>query len=140
MTQSHYPSLCLLLNIHEAVWYRVEENRVEALASYAVEKDSYEDHEGGFGRGGGEPDVVTSLRDEEERHNLREIAEKTAELWRAGGFVHLTCVLHERFKNHFLEEIKKALPNVEPKLLFGNKTKADKKEILALFKDSLKVV
>jgi len=137
---NHYPSLFLLLNVHEAVWYRVEENKVEEVASYKDEKDSYEDHEGQFGRSGGEPDVLNAQTKNEQVHNFREIATKTATIWKENGYVHLTCALHERLKNQFLDELKKVLNDVSPKLIFGNRTKAGKKEVLEMFQDSLKVV
>ncbi|MFH1286593.1 MAG: hypothetical protein ABII02_02480 [Candidatus Magasanikbacteria bacterium] len=139
-TQSHYPSLFLLLNVHDALWYRVKENNVEQLASYTDEKDTFEDHEGGFGRGSGEPDIMNAQKKEETEHNFKQIVERTAEIWEAHEFKLLTVAIHERFKNIFLNELNRGLHGVEPNFIFGNRTKAGKKEVLELFKESLKVV
>ena len=139
-TSSHYPSLFLLLNVHQARWYRVDENKVEELQSYSDEKDSFEDHEGQFGRGGGEPDVMNAQKKAEVETNFKDIAEKTAEIWKENGYEHLAISIHERYKNQFLDELGKAVGDVEPLIVLGNRIKAGKKEILELFKKSLQVI
>lgn len=145
MKNTHYPSLFLLLNVHSAIWYRVEENKVEQLAIFEDEKDRYQDREGFFGRTGtaggrGEPDVINARRKAERDTNFKDIAAKTVEVWKADGYKHLIVALHERFKNIFTSDLAKVLKNARPKFVFGNRTKAGKKEILEMFKESLKVV
>lgn len=146
MLNTHYPSLFLLLNVHEAHWYRVHEDRVEEIVQYEDKKDTYLDREGFFGNTGkgvvgrvGEPDVMNARREEERHHNLREIAEKTALIWKEGGFVHLTCAVPEQHKGLMHDELERALPSVKIKWLYGNYTGANEPKVLAFFKESLKV-
>jgi hypothetical protein len=140
MPQAHYPSLFLLLNVHKAHWYRVNENGVEELGAYHDKKDTYEDHEGGFGRHGGEPDTINALRKEEMHHNLRAIAEETASLWKGGGFVHLTCAVPEQHKGLMGDELDRVLPGIKVAWLFGNYATSEKDDVRRLFGESLKVI
>lgn len=147
VTTSHYPSLFVTMNTHEAVWYRINERSTEKIRDASLKKESYTDHEGFFassGRGvsmsGGEPDVVTRLRDEEERVNMRGLVKQTAEIWKQEKFVHLVCAAPKQLKNLAAKELKKLLPSVPAKYVYGNYTYETKKRIRELFQESLKAV
>lgn len=147
MPLSHYPSLFVTLNTHEAVWYRIAENKTDKIRDTSLKKERYTDHEGffassgrGVSMGGGEPDMVTRMRDQEEEKNMHELVKQTVAVWDEDLFEHLVCAVPDQLKNLAAKEFKKLLPSVPVKYLFGNYTYETKKRIRELFQESLKVV
>lgn len=141
MPHIHYPSLVAVLSAHAARWYRVENEKIiQEVGRYEDKKDTYEDHEGRFGRTGGEPDTLNARRSEEERQNFRAIAAKTASLYSADAFVHLVCAVPDHHKGLAHSELDAALDAGAIRWVYGDHTKSSKKDILALFKKSLKSV
>ncbi len=148
MLQSHYPSLILVLNVHEARWYAVEEDGLTLNSSLSDEKDTYTDRESFFGmpkRGGkvpgGEPDVKTARDANEQHHNLRKIVEQTADVYRKQKppYQHLVCAVPEQYKNEIADEFAQALPGVSVRYVYGNYVNEGQQRAQSLFEKAIRV-
>ncbi|MBD3311792.1 MAG: hypothetical protein GF349_04890 [Candidatus Magasanikbacteria bacterium] len=141
---SHYPSLLVVCSAHEAMWYKIMENKIKLIKKKRIKKSRYSDKEGFFftrGRGkrlqGGRPDSLSDLRAQERDDNLKKFAEMTDSILKKNDFVHLCCALPQRFKDIFLNYIESDSGNF--KFNYGNYTNVSgQDEVMKIFKTCLR--
>jgi len=141
----YYPSLFIVTNSEEAKWFVIEETGVPTLLfTLQNPHEHYSDREGFFTSSGhgttygaGEPEIINGMKEEQIHHHLKQVAEKTKELYKESSYQELSVALPESHKNRILDEMGKTLPGVQVHLVYGNYTHEQQNEIRNLFIKSL---
>lgn len=135
---NHYPSLVLLASGHDAHWFRVEEDRAEEIDHLRDHDDTYTDHEGKFGKTGGEGDTMSRVHDEEVHKHIRHVAKKTHELFDPAAYRELVIAIPEQYKHLIEREMKEVASQLEVRYMYGNYThRPTSEDVRSLFAKSL---
>lgn len=153
MKDKHYPSLLVVTNREDTLWYEVKRDEVEKLGEFQTEDPKFSDNEGHFEKGAksgqtGQSETFASgsVREEgpHKKHaaevHLKEMAKKTRKKWEDKNYQHLMVARPGAIKQLVDKSFDKQNLNIDYKEIEGNYTHASKQQLLDLAKDSLKVV
>ncbi len=145
MPRIHYPSLLLVINTHQAVWFHVaEEERIQPIEAHIQPKEHFSDKEGRSQTGlrntnarSGMSDLTNHERIHETNTHILAISHHTAKLWRHGSYVHLMIIAPETLKWTLFDHLNTTLPGISPVFIPGNHLQDDEETLKSLFKEGL---